>query len=332
MNNDAVYTHSPITRKKVSDIFTREEIASLIKRSDRMGVWAIASTWTVIAGSFFLMAWALSQPVATAIPLFLLAMLLLGGRQLALAIITHEATHKTLFKTKWGNEWLADWLCARPIGLDLAKYRTHHFIHHTRTGTEKDSDISLIEGLPTTKQSMMRKFLRDAVGLTGLKFLFGRFLMDAGIIKWTVATNIERLPFRGIAHHAAELLRNVWPTVVTNFVIFGALYLAGFAELYAAWIVAYLIPYPLFIRIRALAEHAGTERTDDMFLNTRTTKAGPIARALVAPLNVNYHIEHHVMASVPWFRLKHAHEILRERGVAAQPPSYWQVMRIVSSA
>jgi len=332
MNNDAVYKHSPETRRKITDILNRDEIRLLTARSDLTGAWAIISTWVLIASSFALIGWAMAQPLPLAVPMIIAGIALLGGRQLALAIITHEATHKTLFKTQWANNGLTDWLCARPIGLDLAKYRAHHFIHHTRTGTDEDGAIALITGLPPARAALLRKLLRDMCGMTGLKFLTGRLLMDAGILKWTVATNVERLPYQGLPFHLALLVRNASPTIITNLVLFAVLALCGYPELYLAWLVAYLIPYPLFIRIRALAEHACTEHSTDMFKNTRTTRAGWIARTFVAPLNVNYHIEHHAMASVPWFRLKTMHHMLRERQVAPAPPSYWQVMRIVSSA
>lgn len=332
MNNDAVYTTSPETGKKVSSLLSREEIRHFTARSDLVGAWAIGSTWLLIAGYFSLIAWSLTQPLWLAMTGAIIGVALIGGRQLALAIITHEATHKTLFKTKWANTALADWLCARPIGLDLEKYRAHHFIHHTRTGTDEDSDISLIEGLPCSRRSLIRKFARDLTGVTGAKFLLGRVLMDAERLKWTVATDITWLPRKHFCYHALALFRNSGPAVLTNALLFSVLFAVGHGYLYAFWVLAYLIPYPLFIRIRALAEHAGTERSTNMFKNTRTTRAGVIARTFVAPLHVNFHIEHHAMASVPWFRLPALHQRLRECNAVAQPPSYWAVMKWVSSA
>lgn len=332
ISSEAVFRRSHATRRRVTELLSREEISALTRRSNLMGAWAVLHTWMSILLCFALLAWASGQPAALSLPVSALAVALLGGRQLALAILTHEATHKTLFRTRWANEWLADWLCARPIALDLGKYRAHHFVHHTRTGTDEDSDISLIEGLPTTRASMLRKLGRDLSGLTGVKFLLGRVLMDAELLKWTVATDVTALPRRGWGFHLGRWLINAGPMLVTQCVIAGLLALAGLAELYLAWLLAYLIPYPLFIRIRALAEHAGTERCDDMFRNTRTTRAGFFARLFVAPFRVNYHLEHHVMASVPWFRLKRMHDILRTRGAVEEPPGYWQVMKRVSSA
>ncbi|MES2919789.1 MAG: fatty acid desaturase family protein [Pseudomonadota bacterium] len=321
------------TRRKVTDLFTRDEIRTLTARSDLMGAWAVGSTWAIIAAALALLAWATTQPPGIAIPVFVVGLCLIAGRQLCLAILMHDASHGTLFRTKWLNDVLADWLCARPIWQSLPKYRAHHFVHHTKTGTADDTDISLVAPFPCSRGSLARKFLRDIAGITGLKFLIGRFLMDTGYVKWTVANDVVWLPREGVTltDRAAMLVRNATPTVIVNALLLALLWAAGQPWLFVAWVVAYMTPFSLFVRIRSLAEHACTERTADMFRNTRTTRAGWLARATVAPLRVHYHIEHHVMASVPYFRLQQMHRMLRERGAVPPPPGYMDVMRIVSS-
>jgi fatty acid desaturase len=47
-------------------------------------------------------------------------------------------------------------------------------------------------------------------------------------------------------------------------------------------------------RLRSIAEHAVVPDDDDPLRNTRTTAAGPLARAFLAPYWVNYHLEHHL--------------------------------------
>ena len=47
-----------------------------------------------------------------------------------------------------------------------------------------------------------------------------------------------------------------------------------------------------------MAEHAGMQTSNTALTNTRT-RAGWIARSFVAPIHVNYHMEHHLMASAP---------------------------------
>ncbi len=334
MNHEEVYADNQITRRKISEMLSKDEIRALTQRSDIRGAFAIASTWATIGASFAALAWATLQPLWVSIPVYTAGIAVLGGRQLALAILTHEATHNTLFNNRRLNNLLTDWLCGRPIGLDLEKYRKHHFIHHAKTGTLEDTDISLVADLPTTRRSLIRKFLRDLTGMTGAKFLLGRVLMDAEVLKWTVASKVEKLPQndRHWWDYLVAYVKNAGPTLITNAALFGALWAAGHPMLYLAWGVAYLIPYPFFIRVRALAEHAGTEMTPDMFKNTRTTRAGFLARTFVAPFNVNYHIEHHVLASVPYYRLPEMHRLLRERQMVEVPPGYLDVMKIVSSA
>lgn len=322
------------TRRKVTDLFTRDEIRELTARSDLMGFWAIGSTWALIAAAFALLAWAGSQPLWWAVPAWIVGLCIIAGRQLCLAILMHDASHGTLFRTRWLNDVVANWTCARPIWNDLRKYKAHHFIHHTKTGTADDTDISLVAAFPCTRTSLVRKLLRDLTGLTGLKFFVGRFLMDAGYMKWTVANDVVWLPREGVTagQRVRLFVRNVTPTVIVNALLFGALWAAGHPWLYGAWVLAYATPFSLFVRIRSLAEHACTEKTLDMFRNTRSTRAGWLARSTVAPLHVNYHVEHHVMASVPYFRLPHMHRLLRERGAIPSSPGYLDVLAIVSSA
>lgn len=321
------------TRLKVTDLFTREEIRLLTERSDLRGFLAVGFTWSVIAATLVMLAWASQQPPAIFVPLFLLGLVVLGGRHLALAILMHEASHGTLFRSKWLNDRIGDWLCAKPIWNDVRKYRVHHFVHHARTGQPDDTDLSLIEGFPCSRASLARKLLRDISGLTGLKFLVGRLLMDAGVLRWTVTSDVVRLPQagRGPLDHLRDFLRNSYGMWITNGVLLAICGLAGHAWLHGVWVLAYLTPFPFFLRIRSLAEHACTERTLDMFRNTRSTRAGWLARMTVAPHRVNYHIEHHVMASVPFWRLPLMHRMLRGRGAVPEPPGYLDVLNIVSN-
>lgn len=331
--NEALSDPSPVTRQRITEIFSRDEIRMLTQRSNLMGALAIAFTWSVIILSFVMLAWAESQSVLLSIPLFILGFIILGGRHLGLAILHHEAAHRTLFRSPWCNDILGDWLCAKPIWNDVKKYRAHHYIHHTRTSSDDDSDISLIRGFPVSRASMARKFLRDLIGLTGLKYFLGRIMMDAGMIKWTVANDVQWLPQEGRRryHYARDFLRNSAGMCISNAVLFSGFWLTGHPELFAVWVLSYITPFPLFLRIRSMAEHACTEHSSNMFRNTRSTRAGFIARALVAPINVNFHIEHHVMASVPYYRLPLMHRMLRQRGIVPEAPGYGEVLRIMTT-
>lgn len=310
----------------VADLLSRDEIRAFTTPSNIGGAIAVLGTWLIIAATFVALAvW--PDPLT-----FTGAVILLGGRHLALAVMMHEAAHGTLFRTRWLNEHFVDWLCARPVWSDVARYRKHHLGHHAHTGTDRDPDLALAPLDPMTHASLARKIIRDLTGLAGLRRLAALVLMDAELLKYNVGGKATWNK-RGIAFHSWAFVRNTWKTFATNAALFAILALAGIGWAYLAWLMAWFTTFGLFLRIRMLAEHACLERGSDPLRNTRTTYANLIARATVAPLHVNYHLEHHLLPTTPWFRLPALHRTLVTRGHI--PPSstargYLTVLRTVS--
>lgn len=318
------------SKVSVTELFSRDEIKELTTTSDLHGAWAVGSTWTVIVMTFGTVAYSWEYlPTWGKVLMCALALAILAGRQLALAILMHDASHHSLFKTKWLNTHLTDWLCARPIWNDVSKYRPYHLKHHAKTSQPDDPDLGLVKNFPITQSSLFRKFFRDLNGQSGLKFLAGRILMDLELLEWSVSNDPKPIPRgdRSNLELAKNLLKNSSGMLISNAAIFSALWASGHPKLYLLWPLAYITPFPLFIRIRAMAEHAGLETSHSALSNTRTTRAGWLARALVAPIHVNYHIEHHLMASVPHQKLARMHQMLRERQYVDAPPSYLDVIR-----
>lgn len=326
MTDTAALT-DPESPRKLSDVFTKEEITELAERSDLRGILAILGNWGLVAAAFVLLA-TVPGPLT-----FVVALCVIAGRQLGLAILQHEGSHRTLFRTKWLNDVLTDYLCARPVWQHLGKYRAHHLRHHGKTGTDQDPDITLHVGFPTSRASMRRKVVRDLVAITGLKTFVAFVMMDAEVIRWTVSNDVERLPQAGRTwlSYPVAFVRNASGMLVTNAVLFGILAACGHAALYGVWVLAFFTPHPLFVRIRSIAEHGCVTRSADVFENTRTTRAGLLLRLTVAPNRVNYHVEHHLLAGVPFYRLPKMHRMLRDKGLLGAPPSYLDVLRLASS-
>jgi fatty acid desaturase len=311
---------------RATDVLTRDEIAALTRRSNLRGALAVGWAWIGIAGLLALLA-AAPHPAT-----FVLVVILLGGRQLALVVLMHEASHGTLFRSKWCNDVLVDAICARPVWTDVARYRRHHVGHHAHTGTPSDPDRSLTAPFPISRASLARKLLRDASGVSGLKRLYGLALMDAELLSYTVAADPARLPYRGAPHHARALARRAWGFGLAQLLLLGACAALGHAWVFSAWAVAFLTSYGVMLRVRSMSEHACTEGVGPLEL-TRTTRAGWLARLTVAPLDVNFHVEHHLLATVPYYRLREMHELLRGRGAlpaASLAKSYAEVLAIVT--
>ena len=91
-------------RISVTELFSREEIDELTTPSDLGGLWAVSSTWAVIAGTFASVAVSWEYlPTWGKVLMIAAALAILAGRQLCLAILMHDASHHSLFKNKWLN-------------------------------------------------------------------------------------------------------------------------------------------------------------------------------------------------------------------------------------
>lgn len=315
---------------KITDVLEADEIREFTRASNLHGTFAVLATWSVIIGSFVFVAW-WTHPVS-----ILLALIVLGGRHLGLAILMHEASHRSLFAHRGLNDFIGRWLCAAPSWGDVHRYRTHHLTHHAHTGTERDNDLGLVRPFPTTRRSLVRKFVRDLLGLTGVKRIIGLLMIDFGYIHYTASVDAKPIDQTGrtVGHVLKTGARNLYPMVITNGSMLAALWVAGHPWIFGLWVLSYLTTFSLFLRIRAIAEHACTANVPDPFRNTRTTRAGVLARLTVAPHGVNYHLEHHLLMTVPYFRLAKLHRVLKERGALEGAPvadSYVDVLRQVTT-
>lgn len=287
---------------------TTDEIRPLAERSDMMGLWLVVHCWGTIALAIAMFAiW----PNALT---FLLAVIVIGSRQLGLAILMHEAAHNALFKTRAFNEFVGEWLCGRPILAELGAYRHYHLTHHRFTQTDKDPDLVLSSKFPTTKASLKRKFTRDLTGQTGVKQLAAQIAMSIRLAGDDEAVKAAASDFAQ-AFKARDLWKSL-PLFVGVIVVMGL-----FGDWWwglAFWLLPFLTWFQFVLRIRNIAEHGATEVSENPMQNVRTTRAGPLARLLVAPYWVNFHLEHHMVMHVPCWQLPNMHRILVGKGLGSQ--------------
>jgi fatty acid desaturase len=262
----------------------------------------------------------------------LVALFILGGKQLACAILMHDTSHQAVFTDQRINDFIGQWLGAYPVFNNLRAYRPYHFKHHVTNGLADDPDLLLTRGYPTTKRSMLRKFGRDLSGITGVKAFFGLILMHLGFIEFNLGGKVVKVDQRGrtLRDYGRAFVQNLLGPLVANLVLFGLLAWLAAPWLYLLWIGAYLTTFQFCLRVRAMAEHSVVDDRSDPYRNTRTTRANWLERLLFAPYHVNYHAEHHMLMSVPPYRLPQLHRLLRarryyEKGVLA--PGYWSVIK-----
>lgn len=305
-------------------VLTPEERKALLVIDPLQSWWMIGSNWLFVVAAMALVAWA-PNPLTVVV-----AVCVIGVRQLGMAVVMHEAAHRTLFRTRRLNDWAGNWLAAYPVWAEVAPYRAYHLVHHTRTGTDQDPDIGLAAPFPITRSSMRRKIWRDLSGRTGWKQAKAVFRRDVG---WSRGRNQ-----RALGMNEGEQPDVGWhkliPVATTNAVFVALLALAGHPALYLLWVVAWLTTYRLVSRLRSIAEHGMVPDRFDPLRNTRTTIARWWERLLVAPNRVNFHLEHHLLMTVPHHNLPRLHRLLRARAAvdeACITPGYLEVLRLATA-
>ena len=277
---------------------------------------SIATNWALVAAAFAAVAWWPHPAVIVA------ALFVIGARQLGFGVLMHEASHRSLLSNRRVNDVVGNWLCAYPVWSDIRPYRPYHLQHHAKTWTDEDPDLGLANPFPITRESLRRKIWRDLSGQTGWKRLKATVQRDLGTSRGRVKRNFDA---------GLEALHGV---VLTNLVLLGLLASAGHPALYLLWIGAWLTTYSLAMRIRSIAEHAMIPDPSDEMRNTRTTVARWWERLLLAPNCVNYHLEHHLLPTVPHYNLRRMHRMLRDRGAldgACVTTGYAGILRLAAS-
>jgi len=301
-----------------NEIFGKENWSKLKSVSNVYGIWLVVHCWLVIVASMAIAIW-LNHPIA-----YLIAIIIVGGRQLGLAILMHDAAHGLLHNNRKINNFLGQWLTGAPTGSDVYAYRTYHLTHHKFTQQPEDPDLGLSKPFPTSKASMRRKILRD---LTGQTFFKQRGNQLVKLFKNIAPNNNEANIF-----NSAAFIRFLGAHLVLLLLSF----VSGFGVVpFLIWLVALATVFQLFLRVRNIAEHACTSTGDDPFSHARTTQANWLARATVAPYWVNFHSEHHLFMGLPCYNLPKAHKKLIALGYAPRmtlAPSYWSVMKRVTSS
>jgi len=262
------------------------------------------------------------------------AIVLIGARQLGFAVLMHEAAHQALFRDRRINDWAGNWLCAYPIWTDLRPYRRYHLKHHAKNWTQDDPDLDLATKYPVTPDSMRRKIWRDLSGQVGWKRARAVLRRDLARGVFRRRREDDEVSFGKTAAAGTTGWENLRGVVVTNAILFGLLWLVGQPALYLLWVVAWFTFNSLVTRIRSIAEHNMVPDPTDELRNTRTTLTSWWERLLIAPNHVNYHLEHHLLMTVPLYNLPKLHRLLRERGVldgALVSRGYWSVMHEAAS-
>lgn len=281
-NHTAAVAASPVR-------IDRDLLKTLAKPAPKRLLLQTAIEWLWIAALIFIA----TQPVHIAISIG--CMILIATRQHALLALMHEYSHFQFSrKHAWLNDLLGDVFTALPFFITIHGFRRNHMLHHRHVWTDKDPNW-----VASSKETRYQ------------------FPKKSSQVFWEIAkhclgwyTPVELRRYTVVAGMAVDLPRsaNLYRAVF-------ALLLLGIFTYFSLWTTVFLywlLPLGTFLMailyIRDLGEHFGMPRHG--LANSRTVVASWLERILISQNGVNFHTEHHLYPSVPFFRLQQLHRAL----------------------
>lgn len=286
-----------------------EQLRPLFRIRPWRHAFSMLLDWLIIIASI-LVCLAFFNPLT-----YLLAVITIGARMHALAILMHDATHYRFLKNRKWNDRLTNWLTMYPLFTSIEQYRQNHLAHHRHLNTDHDPDWVAKLGkktfeFPKTKVDFITTILSYLILYKGIS--------DAiWFLKRFSPSNTQSSENKG----------NTRSRILFYAILFTTLSLTGTWLYYLLfWVVPYLSTFFMFQYIRSVAEHYGELAYDHLLTSTRSVKATRLEQFFIAPHKVGYHLEHHLYPGVPFYHLPQLHQLLMQeeayRGKAHITPGY----------
>ena len=261
-----------------------------LQRTDNVrNIRHLAADWLAIAGAVAA-SLLLGGPLALAA-----AVVVVGSRQRALMNLLHAASHGQLFRNRTANRWCGRLLVAYPLAMSLAAYKRAHLVHHRHLWDEAHDPKTIryaALGLVSAQRRVTPFAVRHLLGAMALLH-----------VPFNVGTAVRA---SGAPRSERAGLAAFWAAVAAVAVLAGA-----WRELLLYWALPYLTTFQVIRYWAESAEHAGL-RSQDVWLGTRNWTSSAPVRWLLAPHSDSYHLAHHLVPSVPHYRLTRLHaELMR---------------------
>lgn len=291
------------------------ELRQLIKTLSRVQVATplshLGGIWLVVLLAIYASAvwWPLFSGVSGLIA-YVAAAAIIASRQHALMVLTHEGVHKRLARTLWVNDGLARFAASFPVLISLAKWRFIHLYHHQHTHTSDDPDRAIYARYPLASRKFLRLLMRDFCGLNALSTL--KYFIDIPLVTGKFNQRFLGEERNVQYQHVADMRQFAlfWSIVLGGGIFIGGMQFVALLVCY--WFVPYCTFTQVFFRIRGAIEHGNVPDPQNPYRQTRTYLINPILAFFFAPKQVNYHLEHHLYPSVPFYNLPRLHLTLRQ--------------------
>lgn len=228
--------------------------------------------------------------------LYLVATIIIGSRMHALAVLMHESVHYRAFSSRVINDIVGE-LLALPTSVTMYGFRNNHFAHHREMNTDRDPDWIRNSSNPDYHFPKSRWQIYTII----IQYIF--------VVKaFKLLNNINKVKHISAIPKRLKMLR----TLFFISLLCASVMFDFWKQLFMYWLVPLFTTFVLFLYIRSIAEHFKVEY-NNMLNSVRTVVAPFWERWLFVPYGINYHVEHHLYPSVPFFRLPELHEFLMKK-------------------
>ena len=302
---------APLRGEEFRDDYRKALPAGIVQRLAKIS--RARSAWSVMQEVVVLAVLVTLALAFWSSPLMVIAcIVLVGTRQHALFVLAHDAAHYRLFEQRWLNDAMGR-ACATVQGLSMCTYRVVHRLHHNNLYGPADPDTALHGGYPRGRAYLLKKLLKDLTGFTAWKtyaYFFGAPAINT-------ETNVALRPLNDTSERLRSEARRDRAMVIGFHLVALALAAAtGYlVEYLVLWVLPLVTVVQAVLRLRAISEHGATTDFSSPLTAARTNLAGPLVEWLLFPHKVNYHIEHHLYASVPHYNLPELHREMVKHGV-----------------
>jgi fatty acid desaturase len=280
----------------------RNLLRHLTRRSDARGLLQSGSFLLVYLAFVFLSSYFFLQRLWIPMVAVCYAHCLFHGF-VGMEAAVHELSHGTPFKTKWLNEVFYYLFCFLSWNSGL-HFRVSHMKHHQFTvhrGLDKEV---VLEPINFKWWEYMGWFFFDIrkfrmIMIPNIAHFFGR--ADVDFFAWD--------PLFPPGDRRRRRMCN-W----ARFMVIGHIVLLGVFIYFQLWVLIFVVTFGYFFisftsRGCGIQQHLGLRpNVPDWRVSCHTVVFGPLMRYLY--WNMNYHIEHHMYAAVPFYNLRRLHRAI----------------------
>lgn len=267
-----------------------QELKKLSSINSALGFLNIAKEYIFIFGVIYICV-NLFHPA-----FYFFTVLWVGARQHALGIIGHDVVHYRLLKNKSLNDFFGNIFCLLPLSITVEGYRRQHLLHHRYVDTEYDIDWLRTKNFPVyifpqSKFRFIWHVFKHLAGWYSSREFYIMLIKCKFVLNLSFKTYLTMMAFYSLA-------------------IFGIYYFDLLIPYLMYWVVPLSTVLVACSYYRIVAEHSHVPKGS--FYNTRNVYTSLLESLFIAPNGVNYHLDHHLFPSVPFYHLPKLHQKLLE--------------------